>query len=96
MSSEKNLRIGQKVEVAAKVKNVRGEIAYIGLTNFAVGKWIGVILDEPAGKNNGSISGQVYFKVDADINLNKIAFLCMISLVFSVQTCMECSCVQRN
>lgn len=27
----------------------------------AVGKWIGVVLDEPKGKNNGSIKGSVYF-----------------------------------
>lgn len=59
--SEKQLRIGQKVEVTSK--NVRGQVAYIGMTHFAVGKWVGVILDEPLGKNNGSIKGQSYFTV---------------------------------
>lgn len=60
--SEKQLRIGQKVEVTSK--NVRGTIAYVGMTAFAVGKWVGVILDEPLGKNNGSIKNQSYFTVN--------------------------------
>ncbi|XP_037922936.1 dynactin subunit 1 isoform X4 [Hermetia illucens] len=57
--SEKNMKIGQRVEVAGK--GVRGKIAYIGMTTFSVGKWVGVILDEPKGKNNGSIKGTAYF-----------------------------------
>lgn len=59
--SEKNLRVGQRVELTGK--NVRGEIAYVGVTTFATGKWVGVILDEPSGKNNGSIKGTSYFSV---------------------------------
>lgn len=59
--SEKNMKIGQRVEVAGK--GVRGKIAYIGMTTFSVGKWVGVILDEPKGKNNGSIKGTAYFTV---------------------------------
>jgi dynactin complex subunit len=27
------------------------------------GKWVGVVLDEPKGKNNGTIKGTTYFKV---------------------------------
>ncbi|XP_076295741.1 dynactin subunit 1 isoform X3 [Lasioglossum baleicum] len=53
-------KIGQRVEVPGK--DCQGVIAYIGHPSFASGKWIGVILDEPKGKNNGSIRGQSYFK----------------------------------
>ncbi|XP_029036697.2 dynactin subunit 1 isoform X2 [Osmia bicornis bicornis] len=53
-------KIGQRVEVPGK--DCQGVIAYIGHPSFASGKWIGVILDEPKGKNNGTIKGQSYFK----------------------------------
>ncbi|XP_076166866.1 dynactin subunit 1 isoform X2 [Ptiloglossa arizonensis] len=53
-------KVGQRVEVPGK--DCQGVIAYIGHPSFASGKWIGVILDEPKGKNNGTIKGQSYFK----------------------------------
>ncbi|XP_071865799.1 dynactin subunit 1 isoform X2 [Bombus fervidus] len=53
-------KVGQRVEVPGK--DCQGVIAYIGHPSFASGKWIGVILDEPKGKNNGTIKGQCYFK----------------------------------
>lgn len=59
MSENKNIKVGQRVEVTGK--GVRGNVAYIGMTSFAPGKWIGVILDEPKGKNNGSLKGTAYF-----------------------------------
>lgn len=59
--SEPKLRVGQKVEVAGK--NIRGEVAYIGMTTFASGKWAGIVLTEPKGKNNGTIQGNSYFTV---------------------------------
>ena len=34
---------------------------YVGVTKFAPGKWVGVELDEPKGKNNGSLQGKAYF-----------------------------------
>ncbi|XP_043274980.1 dynactin subunit 1 isoform X2 [Venturia canescens] len=55
-----SLKIGQRVEITGK--ECQGSIAYIGHPSFAAGKWIGVILDEPKGKNNGTIKGQSYFK----------------------------------
>ncbi|XP_015594869.1 dynactin subunit 1 isoform X2 [Cephus cinctus] len=53
-------KVGQRVEISGK--DCQGVIAYIGHPAFATGKWIGVILDEPKGKNNGTIKGQSYFK----------------------------------
>ena len=55
-----SLKIGQRVSVKDRGF---GTIAYIGKTSFAEGKWIGVILEKPLGKNNGTIQGKEYFKV---------------------------------
>jgi hypothetical protein len=60
--AEKSLRLNQRVEVTGK--DVRGIVAYVGSTMFASGKWIGVILDEPKGKNNGTVQGKSYFLVN--------------------------------
>lgn len=59
--SEPKLRLGRKVEIVDR--NVRGEIAYIGLTEFAPGKWAGVVLNEPKGRNNGTVKDKTYFTV---------------------------------
>ncbi|KAK5644921.1 hypothetical protein RI129_006221 [Pyrocoelia pectoralis] len=61
------LKLGQRVQV--KDKDVQGVIAFFGTTSFATGIWIGVILDEPKGKNNGSLKGQQYFKCDDNYGL---------------------------
>ena len=53
-------KIGQQVHV--KDKDVFGRVAYIGSTDFAPGVWVGIILDEPKGKNNGSVQGKSYFE----------------------------------
>lgn len=55
------IKVGQRVEVSSK--GVQGVIAFIGKTNFAPGKWIGLILDEPKGKNDGTVQEHEYFKV---------------------------------
>ncbi|TMS02482.1 Dynactin subunit 1 [Larimichthys crocea] len=52
-------RIGSVVEVIGKGQ--RGTVAYIGATLFASGKWVGVILNEPKGKNDGTVQGKRYF-----------------------------------
>ncbi|KAG7298578.1 hypothetical protein JYU34_018220 [Plutella xylostella] len=57
--SEKALSLGQRVKVIGK--DVKGSVAYVGHPTFATGKWIGVILDEAKGKNNGTVRGHAYF-----------------------------------
>ncbi|KDR19612.1 Dynactin subunit 1 [Zootermopsis nevadensis] len=49
---EKSLRLYQRVEVTGK--DIPGVVAYVGSTMFTTAKWVGIILDEPKGKNNGS------------------------------------------
>ncbi|KAJ2903888.1 uncharacterized protein MKZ38_009174 [Zalerion maritima] len=39
----------------------RGVIRFAGQTKFAEGFWYGVELDEPVGKNNGTVQGESYF-----------------------------------
>ena len=41
-----------------------GRIQYIGDTKFGPGDWAGVVLDEPMGKNDGSVSGIRYFQCE--------------------------------
>lgn len=53
------VKVGSLVEVIGK--GHRGTVAYIGNTLFASGKWVGVILEEPKGKNDGTVQGKRYF-----------------------------------
>ncbi|XP_059821899.1 dynactin subunit 1-like isoform X2 [Hypanus sabinus] len=57
--SAKPLKVGSRVEVIGK--GHRGTVAYVGATMFASGKWVGVILDDAKGKNDGTVQGKRYF-----------------------------------
>lgn len=59
VESSKPPKIGSVVEVTGKGQ--RGTVAYIGATLFASGKWVGVILDDAKGKNDGTVQGKRYF-----------------------------------
>ncbi|KAH0837852.1 hypothetical protein J3R83DRAFT_6078 [Lanmaoa asiatica] len=49
--------IGALVEITTG----KGIVRFCGTTSFAPGKWVGIELFEPKGKNDGSIQGVVYF-----------------------------------
>ncbi|RCK62649.1 hypothetical protein Cantr_09500 [Candida viswanathii] len=57
-----SFKIGQSV----RVKDDLGVIKFIGATNFAPGVWYGIELQQPRGKNNGSVQGVKYFDCKQD------------------------------
>ncbi|XP_044734295.1 dynactin subunit 1 isoform X2 [Chrysoperla carnea] len=65
--SEATFKIGRRVLVPSK--ECRGTISYVGFPTFASGKWIGVILDEPKGKNDGTVKGQQYFQCEENCGI---------------------------
>lgn len=66
LSEEVKYNIGDRVHVeGGKV----GTIEFIGPTQFAKGIWVGVALDSPDGKNNGTVAGVQYFSCPPNYGL---------------------------
>lgn len=53
------IQLHSRVEIA---KLGYGEVLFVGQTKFAPGQWIGVRLEEPNGKNDGTVQGKIYFE----------------------------------
>lgn len=56
------IKLGMRVMV--RDKKLSGTVRYVGLVEFAKGKWVGIELDEPKGKNNGTVQEKAYFQCD--------------------------------
>lgn len=53
------MKIGERVIVrsSAPTGSKAGVLRFIGTTEFAPGEWCGVELDDPVGRNDGSVNG---------------------------------------
>ncbi|XP_077579055.1 CAP-Gly domain-containing linker protein 3 [Stigmatopora nigra] len=58
MLSSLGMKLGERVQLDDMKK---GTLRFCGTTEFASGQWVGVELDEPEGKNDGSVGGVRYF-----------------------------------
>ncbi|KAM7238693.1 hypothetical protein CapIbe_010213 [Capra ibex] len=59
MLTSLGLKLGDRVVIAGQKV---GTLRFCGTTEFASGQWAGIELDEPEGKNNGSVGKVQYFK----------------------------------
>jgi tubulin-folding cofactor B len=66
---EAKLRVHENEIKARGEDEKRGEIMYVGEVEEipgGTGKWVGVKLDEPVGKNDGSLKGKRYWGMDTE------------------------------
>jgi tubulin-folding cofactor B len=62
--AERNIVIGARCKLG---DDRRGEVKYVGEIKEipGLGAWVGIALDEPTGKNDGSVKGAKYFECKA-------------------------------
>lgn len=56
-----------------------GTLRFCGTTEFASGQWAGIELDEPEGKNNGSVGKVQYFKCAPKRGMRSLIFSYLVS-----------------
>ena len=62
------LIVGAKV-ITGVGPGKKGVIMFIGETQFSSGEWIGIRLDTPDGKNDGSVGDTRYFECEQNHGL---------------------------
>ncbi|KAF2672160.1 tubulin-specific chaperone-like protein B [Microthyrium microscopicum] len=60
---ERHIKVGARCALLPSSDARRGTVAFVGPVEQipGLGAWVGVALDEPTGKNDGSVGGQRYF-----------------------------------
>jgi hypothetical protein len=61
LQNDFNFKVGMIASVKGKEPPLVGTVQFVGQTTFASGYWIGLRLDAPLGKNEGSVQGTQYF-----------------------------------
>lgn len=73
--------VGDRCQIGGRV----GNIVYVGPTQFAPGEWIGIVLDHPLGKNDGSVDGHRYFSVRSHLRtvvaISSNSILCFVNCI---------------
>ena len=60
---------GLEVGASVLVRNQRATVRFVGETDFAEGVWVGLSLQKPSGRNDGSVQGVRYFTCQAEHGL---------------------------
>jgi len=62
---KEQIKVGMRCKVTLpKQLPRRGTVAFVGYTEFKPDLWTGIKLDEPTGKNDGSVEGKKYFQCE--------------------------------
>jgi len=60
--ARERIKVGSRCEVTVPGQMARrGQVEFIGETEFKEGLWVGVKYDEPYGKHDGTVKGKRYF-----------------------------------
>ncbi|KAG8833690.1 hypothetical protein FRC17_010222 [Serendipita sp. 399] len=57
-----DIPIGTIADATVESNTLRGVVRYCGKLDFTTGRWVGMELSEPKGKNDGSVKGKRYFQ----------------------------------